>query len=198
MVKKSAAEEASAGAESLFPLRLTKPLYLLKGAVYALEQCGLLLRDANTLFRGGSYANTVVQRGMLSITMRPTEKSAEAKLLRVRMETHPHSPEWQQADAELEKITQKLKKRTPNDRHQSRISALYVQPISDSEWNRPTETSASFAGTFLNGAVNDYSGRYHQGYIPPTDDPFLKHIDPELYGALELTPPVWPDLLQMF
>ena len=226
----------------------TTPLYLLKGAVYALEQCGLLLRDANILFRGGSYANTVVlaafareelgrsnillvlrkealggkdvtteeiqrrcvqhvikqQRGMLSITMRPTEKSAEAKLC-VRMETHPHSPEWQQADAELEKITQKLKKRTPNDRYQSRISALYVQPISDTEWNRPTETSASFAGTFLNDAVNDYAGRYHQGYIPPTDDPILKHIDPELYGALEqwperpeLTPPVWPDQLQMF
>jgi AbiV family abortive infection protein len=38
----------------------TTPLYLLKGAVYALEQCGLLLRDANILFRGGSYANTVV------------------------------------------------------------------------------------------------------------------------------------------
>jgi hypothetical protein len=38
-----------------------------------------------------------------------------------------------------------------------------------------------------------------------TDDPFLKHIDPELYDALEqwperpeLTPPVWPDQLQMF
>jgi AbiV family abortive infection protein len=36
------------------------PLYLLKGAVYALEQCGLLLRDANTLYRSGSYANAVV------------------------------------------------------------------------------------------------------------------------------------------
>jgi AbiV family abortive infection protein len=35
-------------------------LYLLKGAVYALEQCGLLLRDANVLYRSGSYANAVV------------------------------------------------------------------------------------------------------------------------------------------
>jgi len=36
------------------------PQYLLQGAVYALEQCGLLLRDANILYRSGSYANTVV------------------------------------------------------------------------------------------------------------------------------------------
>jgi AbiV family abortive infection protein len=35
------------------------PQYLLEGAVYALEQCGLLLRDANILYRSGSYANTV-------------------------------------------------------------------------------------------------------------------------------------------
>jgi AbiV family abortive infection protein len=33
--------------------------YLLKGAVYALEQCGLLLRDANSLYRSGSYASAV-------------------------------------------------------------------------------------------------------------------------------------------
>jgi AbiV family abortive infection protein len=35
------------------------PQYLLEGAVYALEQCGLLLRDANLLYRSGSYASTV-------------------------------------------------------------------------------------------------------------------------------------------
>jgi AbiV family abortive infection protein len=35
------------------------PQYLLEGAVYALEQCGLLLRDANSLYRNGSYASAV-------------------------------------------------------------------------------------------------------------------------------------------
>ena len=34
--------------------------YLLEGGAYALEQCGLLLRDANMLYRSNSYANTVV------------------------------------------------------------------------------------------------------------------------------------------
>jgi AbiV family abortive infection protein len=35
------------------------PQYLLEGAVYALEQCGLLLRDANLLYRNGSYSSAV-------------------------------------------------------------------------------------------------------------------------------------------
>jgi AbiV family abortive infection protein len=36
------------------------PEYLLEGAAYALEQCGLLLRDANLLYRNGSYASAMV------------------------------------------------------------------------------------------------------------------------------------------
>ena len=35
------------------------PQYLLKGAALALEQCGLLLRDANRLYRLGSYASSI-------------------------------------------------------------------------------------------------------------------------------------------
>ena len=35
------------------------PQYLLEGAAYALEQCGLLLRDANSLYSCGSYASAV-------------------------------------------------------------------------------------------------------------------------------------------
>ena len=34
--------------------------YLLEGAAYGLEQCGLLLRDANVLYRNGSYSSAVV------------------------------------------------------------------------------------------------------------------------------------------
>lgn len=36
------------------------PEYLLKGAVYALEQCGVLLRDAALLHQNGAYASAVV------------------------------------------------------------------------------------------------------------------------------------------
>src|SRR5271163_1237962 len=36
------------------------PDYLLKGAVYSLEQCGGLLCDADLLYRSGAYASCVV------------------------------------------------------------------------------------------------------------------------------------------
>jgi AbiV family abortive infection protein len=36
------------------------PEYLIRGAALALEQCGLLLRDANCLFKNRSYASAVV------------------------------------------------------------------------------------------------------------------------------------------
>src|SRR5262245_36527591 len=41
------------------PAASVSPEYLLEGAAYALEQCGLLLRDANVLYRNGSYASAV-------------------------------------------------------------------------------------------------------------------------------------------
>ena len=148
------------------------PQYLLQGASYALEQCGLLLRDANILYRNGSYASAVVltafareelgrsgilfdlrrralagqaftiaqireacedhvtkqRAGMLSITVTADRESGIGKILRARMENHPQTLEWQKADAELQQIDEIKKKRTPTDRHEKRIAALYVEP----------------------------------------------------------------------
>jgi AbiV family abortive infection protein len=44
--------------EPQMPATVT-PEYLLEGAAYALEHCGLLLRDANLLYQNGSYASAV-------------------------------------------------------------------------------------------------------------------------------------------
>jgi hypothetical protein len=123
------------------------------------------------------------------------------KLLRVRMESHPQSEEWKQADAALTRISETKNKRVPSDRHKSRMSALYVEPISEHRWNRPAETSSVFAEQFLQDAVNDYSGRYHNGYSKSTFA-IMKDFEPELYNALEqwsdrpeLQLPEWPGLL---
>jgi hypothetical protein len=117
------------------------------------------------------------------------------------MESHPQNAEWKEADATLTRISEAKNKRVPSDRHKSRMSALYVEPISEHRWNRPAETSQAFAQQFMQDAVNDYAGRYHQGYIA-SDDSILKHIDLELYNALEqwtgrpkLQPPEWPPIV---
>jgi AbiV family abortive infection protein len=203
------------------------PQYILQGAAYALEQCGLLLRDANLLYRNGAYANAVVlaafgreelgrylillefwrkactggtftreqlqeacdnhvakqRAGMLSLTLRAHIDSGVGQVLNARMKNDPQSPEWRKADAALEQIDKTKKKRSPDDRHEARIKALYVEPISDADWNRPSDTTALAAWEFLVDAGNDYSIRYSQGYPTPGD--MLKHIDADLDNALK-------------
>jgi AbiV family abortive infection protein len=210
------------------------PQYILQGSVYALQQCGLLLRGASILYRNGAHANAVVltlfaqeelgqshllddlwrkasagdtltmeqirdackdhvakqEAGMVSLTMRADNNSGLGKILKATHTNPPQSPEGQKARSELKKIDNQKIKRTPGDRHAKRMAALYVDPVTETRWNVPNETSASEAETLLQDAINDYSGRYHNCYLPPGgSNEILKAVDPELYNALAQ----WPD-----
>jgi AbiV family abortive infection protein len=204
------------------------PEDLLKGAILALEQSGLLLRDANVLYRNRSYANAVVlaalaqeelgrhrilldlwrlARGGETVTVDrikkackehvtkqergtsgTTLKSGISELLQAISSNPPSSREYQDADAKLTQMAEAKRKRTPSDRHNQRMAALYVEPISEVGWNRPADTSATAAWEFLKEAVNSYSDQYHEGFVAP-EDAIMKVTDPELYNALEQ----WPD-----
>jgi hypothetical protein len=85
-------------------------------------------------------------------------------------------------------------KRTPDDRHNKRMAALYVEPTSSSEWNRPADMSAQTAHDVLQDAVNDYSGRYHHGYIASaeTGDADLCNALKQLTDLPQLPAPEWP------
>jgi len=128
---------------------------------------------------------------MLSLTMRADRDSGFGKILQDRMK-NPQTEEAKKADAPLKQIDETKTKRTPSDRHEKRMAALYVEPISETAWNRPADIIAGAAHDFLVDAVNDYTGRYEQGYIAPAGLP--KDIDPDLYSALEQWParPVLP------
>jgi AbiV family abortive infection protein len=204
------------------------PEYLLKGFALALEQCGLLLRDAVLLYKNKSYANAVVfaafareelgrsqillnlwrkqlggspvtvddiektcedhvakqRAGMLSMTMTAERGTVLGNILNHRMTNHPQSKKFKKADAALKQIDERKAKRTPDDRHSKRMRALYVEPKSSTDWNRPADVSATHAHNFLRDAANDYSGRYHQGYIAPSAS-VLRDIDQDLYDALD-------------
>jgi AbiV family abortive infection protein len=215
--------------------------YLREGAAYALEQSGLLLRDANVLYRNGSYASAMVlalfaqeelgrwkmlrdlrrkvlegerrltiediqehcrdhvrrqRAGMMSTTMRADRNSGLGKLLQARTSSIPGSDAWKAADGGIKKLDRQKAKRTPGDRHEQRMSALYVDAVSPDQWNRPiNEISAAEAFDYLQDAANDYSiqrERYTNLEIGKPDDP-------EFYSALEtwterpiLPSPEWP------
>jgi AbiV family abortive infection protein len=134
-------------------------------------------------------------RGQLSITQRATGEEGLAKLIRSRIEIDPQSPEYQRASDELDRVTKLQHKRTPHDRHELRMSSLYVEPTdTGTGWNRPQQKSQSEAQMFLTDAVGDYAGqhdRFQKGS--------LEYIDPEMFQALrqwserpQLPEPTWP------
>jgi AbiV family abortive infection protein len=212
---------------------------LLRGAVYALEQCGLLLHDANTLYRSGSHATAVAvaafareelgrwklllslrrevlggkqftvddvvkkcgnhvakqKAGMLSTVIRGNTDGGT--LIRDMATAEHGSSAWKAAEEKIQQVIQRLRKRTPSDRHEQRELALYVDLVSATEWNRPSQTiTQQTARDFINDAVNDYSIQQGQNY---NELEILKHRDAELCEALKLwadrpqmTPPEWP------
>jgi AbiV family abortive infection protein len=207
------------------------PQYILEGSVYSLEQCGHLIRDADALYRGGSYASAVVlaafareefgrstilrdlwqracagetftaeqlqdacddhvrkqRAGMASTTLRAHKESGIGKILEARMKNDLQSIQGREADAKLKKIDEIKQKRTPIERHEKRMEALYVEPISETEWNRPwLSTSQLAAHDFLEDARNDYSVRSQNGYVQPgSSNEILKQSNLDLHNALE-------------
>jgi AbiV family abortive infection protein len=197
--------------------------YLLHGAVFALEQCGLLLSHARTLHcsgESGAYASAMAlaafareelgrykilrelwkrtisgetfsvkqirdqcddhvekqREGMLSVMPRG---SGLGRLLQTYSSADHASPEWQNASEELDRMIQSQRRRTPEDRHNLRMRALYVEPL-PTGWNKPAEISEVVARDFLVHAINDYSlaSRNLEVLV-------LKRIDPNFYAALE-------------
>jgi AbiV family abortive infection protein len=220
---------------------LVTPQYLLKGAFYALEQCGLLLRDAVRLSNGGSHASALVlaafareelgregillklrgecisggritvetikdkcddhkikqKYGMLSTTLMADRDTVMGRLLQTKIRAHPHSPEWKEADAKLRQMDKGKGKKTPADRHKKRELSLYVDPVSEDTWNRPTTTSPADAQLFVMEAVNDYAGKYERRV---SADAYGSPLDIEIFEALkgwadrpELPQPEWPE-----
>jgi AbiV family abortive infection protein len=200
---------------------MVSPQYLLEGAVYALEQCGLLLRDANLLYRNGSYASAVAvalfareelgryrillelrknvldgdsvtikkiqdrcrnheakqEAGMLSFIMRVTDTESGGLLGIYLRSIKEGTEEWKTAKEQLEQV----RRTVPVERHNQRMSALYVDAVSPDRWNRPTEVSLITAHAYLQDATNDYSGQWDRYTNPSVHKP----DDPELYTAIE-------------
>jgi AbiV family abortive infection protein len=82
--------------------------------------------------------------------------SGVGKLLQNRMKAPLGSKERRDANKQVEKIDQLKSKRTPDDRHRLRMKALYVDILSQEQWNRPAEEiSRTAAYEFLADAMND-------------------------------------------
>jgi AbiV family abortive infection protein len=199
---------------------------LLHGAVYSLEQCGLLLGDARLLYENGSYATALAvalfasedlgrwqmllklrkrvlageslavedvktacddhvrkqEAGMTSLTLRADKDSGVGKLLQSQSKAPLGSKQRKEADKQVDKIGQLKSKRTPDDRHRLRMRALYVDILSEEQWNQPArEISQTAAYEGLVDATNDYELQRGQRYTLLS---LVESRDPELHDAL--------------
>jgi AbiV family abortive infection protein len=101
---------------------------------------------------------TKQRAAMLSLTMRADRDSGLGRLLQSRLEASPGSDKWKETDHRLAKIDRTKEKRVPDDRHEQRMSALYVDPVSPGRWNRPVMAiSRQSAYDFVTDARNEYS-----------------------------------------
>jgi len=88
--------------------------------------------------RAASDNHVIKQRAaQLSVVYR-AESGGVAELLRIRLNAGPGTPEWIKADEQLRQLDEKKLKRTPSNRHSTRMRTMYVD-INDGEtdWNRP-------------------------------------------------------------
>jgi len=85
----------------------------------------------------------------------------------------------------IRKIDAEMTERIPKERHIERMKSLYVDPKSETEWNRPADRSAREAFEFLVDAMNDYRGPHQRYRVDSPISEILLEDDPELYGVLE-------------
>jgi AbiV family abortive infection protein len=101
--------------------------------------------------------------GMKSITMRAEGGSGLDKLLRAKMNAKPGTKEWKETNEQITKLDRQHQRRAPEERHKQRLAALYIDAISENEWNRPTtKLSAEEARKTLTDVANDYSIQYER------------------------------------
>lgn len=197
---------------------------LLHGAVYSLQQCGLLLGDAKLLYGNGSYATAVavalfaneelgrwrmllkLRKGVVegkSLTVKQVNAACEphvdkqkagvvglalhgnsraGELVRSLMKTLRGSKKYEEAGEQLDMVYEKILKRTPDDRHRLRMEAVYVDMLSEEQWNRPSRRiTRTTAYECLRDTLNGYEQQRSHWYA---DLLLVRSVDQELHDAL--------------
>ena len=120
--------------------------------------------------------------GQGGVTQRVSGNSVYGKLLQDRQRANLQSEERRKYDQQVDKITEQQRARTPQDRHDNRMKAFYVEPNDAStDWNKPWEIDKERAKHFIQDAINDYASQVNGAWLLD----MLKLTDPELAQAVE-------------
>ena len=123
--------------------------------------------------------------------------SVYGKLLQDRYRADLQSNERREYDQQVNEITKWQMVRTPQDRHDERMKAFYVEPnAAGTDWNKPWEKDKEEAKNFVVDAINDYAVQMGSVWVLE----ILKGDDPELAQAVETwtTRPTLPPLPRLY
>jgi AbiV family abortive infection protein len=135
------------------------------------------------------------RKATLSFSFAAAAGSLIDTAIRAQIKHKPQDAEYQQAEQVLQTAIKAGLKRAPEERHNVRMRALYVDlDDSGSSWRRPEQISPEEAKKLLNDAVNDYA--IQRDRMDP--DQLRGRGDVKLADALEawqerpiLPEPVW-------
>ena len=122
------------------------------------------------------------RKGQLSTMYRTTKGAGGfANLLQERSKAKPGTSEYAELDKQLKEIDDLKVKRTPGERHSTRMKVMYVD-LNDTgtDWSRPHLLPQEEAINCITDAINDYSLK--QDRLTQLD--ILKTFDPALATAI--------------
>jgi AbiV family abortive infection protein len=137
------------------------------------------------------------KRALLSLTFTTEDSSALDKAIRTQLKHGPQDAEYQEADKVIQTALKSLAKRAPDERHEARMRALYVDlRDSGSDWSRPSQVSRGDAQKLLQDAASDYAGQWDRlnvGRLRALEDAKLAVALEAWPERPELPEPVWPE-----
>ena len=131
--------------------------------------------------------------GALSTILRTQAPNQLDAALRVRVD--PGSEEWQQASKVVDLATDLKRKRQPQDRHEMRESALYVDlDATGTAWLRPSTLNSAQCLDEITDAVNDYAGERDRlrDEVLDLDFPEMVAARANMDPKVMLPEPRWP------
>jgi AbiV family abortive infection protein len=140
------------------------------------------------------------REGATGTTLHVKPPSELAKALQARTSSAPISPGWKAARVVISKAVASKAKRDPQDRHDIREKALYVDLDSNSmSWSRPSTIAASVAREAIEEAVGDYAIECDalREDVIAADFPAMAKARTGMKPAPVLLAAIWPSIEQI-
>jgi AbiV family abortive infection protein len=140
------------------------------------------------------------RQGATGTTIRVTPPSQLADALQVRASSAPGSPDWKAARDKISDAVTSKTKRDPQDRHDMRERALYVDlDVNSQVWSRPCTIAATAARELIQEAAGDYASERDalRDDVIKDNFPNMANARDRMNPVLVLLPAIWPSTEQI-